>query len=459
VVAEGTRRSGTGPELAAISEQIQQDYMGRTSASATAFERARKSMPGGDTRTVAFHPPYPLTIVKGEGYTLTDLDGNTYIDLLNNYTSLIHGHAFAPITEAVTAQLQLGTNYAAALEAQAELAERLTSRVKSVDKVRFTNSGTEATMMAIRGARAFTGRELIVKMEGGYHGTFDDFEVSMHPPVDSGPDGFPIPTIDTRGVPQNRLQTVTVIPFNDIAAAERIFAERGDEIAAVILEPVMGSAGMIPAEPAFLQALRDLTRTHGALLMFDEVMSFRLGSGGMQGNYGVYPDITSFAKIMSGGLPGGAFGGTDEVMSIFDPFSKEPLWQSGTFNGNAITMVAGAAALDHFGADEVARINVLGDRLRSRIGMLLEMYGFEATITGYGSFGAIHFTSGPVRNYRDAARSNQQLKKVLHLALLQEGLFVAPRLMFCISTPMSDATLDEIDARFERALKRLEDVR
>ncbi|HET9662027.1 MAG TPA: aspartate aminotransferase family protein [Thermomicrobiales bacterium] len=459
MVAEGTRRSGIGPELARIGEQIQQDYIDRTSASATAFERARKSMPGGDTRTVAFHPPYPLTIVKGEGYTLTDLDGNTYIDLLNNYTSLIHGHAFAPITEAVTAQLQLGTNYAAALEAQAELAERLTSRVKSVEKVRFTNSGTEATMMAIRGARAYTGRELIVKMEGGYHGTFDDFEVSMHPPVDSGPDGFPIPTIDTRGVPRNRLQTVTVIPFNDIAAAERIFAERGHEIAAVILEPVMGSAGMIPAEPVFLRTLRDLTTKHGALLMFDEVMAFRLGYGGMQGNYDIYPDITSFAKIMSGGLPGGAFGGSDEVMAIFDPFSKEPLWQSGTFNGNAITMVAGAAALDYFGADEVARINTLGDQLRSRIGILLEMYGFEATITGYGSFGAIHFTSGPVRNYRDAARSNQQLKKVLHLALLQEGLFVAPRLMFCISTPMSDATLDKIDARFERALKRLDDVR
>ncbi|MCA9860525.1 MAG: aspartate aminotransferase family protein, partial [Thermomicrobiales bacterium] len=410
-------------------------------------------------RTVAFHAPYPLTIVKGEGYELTDLDGNTYIDLLNNYTSLIHGHAFGPITEAVTAQLQLGTNFAAALEVQAGLAERLTGRVTSVDKVRFTNSGTEATMMAIRGARAFTGRELIVKMEGGYHGTFDDFEVSVHPSVDSGPDGFPVPTIDTPGVPQNRLQTVTVIPFNDVAAAERVFADHGGEIAAVTLEPVMGSAGMVPAEPEFLQALRDLTRQHGALLMFDEVMSFRLGYGGMQGAYEIYPDITSFAKIMSGGFPGGAFGGTDEVMSIFDPFSKQPLWQSGTFNGNAVTMVAGAAALDHFGADEVARINRLGDQLRSRIRLLLEMYGFEAVVTGYGSFGAIHFTAGPVRNYRDAARSNQKLKKVLHLALLQEGLFVAPRLMFCISTPMSESTLDEIDARFERALKRLDDVR
>jgi glutamate-1-semialdehyde 2,1-aminomutase len=193
--------------------------------------------------------------------------------------------------------------------------------------------------------------------------------------------------------------------------------------------------------------------------MFDEVMSFRLGYGGMQGHYDVYPDITSFAKIMSGGFPGGAFGGTDEVMSIFDPFSKQPLWQSGTFNGNAITMVAGAAALDYFGEDEVDRINTLGAQLRSRVGMLLEMYGFDATITGYGSFGAIHFTDGPVRNYRDAARANQQLKKALHLALLQEGLFVAPRLMFCISTPMSEATLDEIDVRFERALKRLDDVR
>lgn len=170
MVAEGTRRSGTGPELARISEQIQQEYVGRTSASATAFDRARKSMPGGDTRTVAFHPPYPLTIVKGEGYTLTDLDGNTYIDVLNNYTSLIHGHAFAPITEAVTAQLQFGTNYAAALEAQAELAERLTSRVKSVDKVRFTNSGTEANLLAIAAARLVTGRQAVMVMEGGYHG-------------------------------------------------------------------------------------------------------------------------------------------------------------------------------------------------------------------------------------------------------------------------------------------------
>lgn len=458
-MAEGSRRSGTGPELARITEQIQQEYVGRTPASSAAYQRARRSMPGGDTRTVAFHPPYPLTIVKGEGYTLTDLDGNIYIDVLNNYTSLIHGHAFAPITDAVTAQLQLGTNYAAALQVQADLAERLTGRVKSVDKVRFTNSGTEATMMAIRGARAFTGRELIVKMEGGYHGTYDDFEVSMHPPVDSGPDGSPVATIDTLGVPRNRLQTVAVIPFNDGAAAQRIFAERGNEIAAVILEPVMGSAGMLPAEPEFLQTLRDLTTSHGALLMFDEVMSFRLGYGGMQGNYEIHPDITSFAKIMSGGLPGGAFGGTDEVMSIFDPFSKQPLWQSGTFNGNAVTMVAGIAALDHFGAGEVDRINTLGDQLRSRFGMLLEMYGFDATVTGYGSFGAIHFTSGPVVNYRDAARANQQLKKALHLALLQEGLFVAPRLMFCISTPMSDSTLDEIDARFERALKRLDDVR
>ncbi|MCO5220934.1 MAG: aspartate aminotransferase family protein [Thermomicrobiales bacterium] len=459
MVAEGTRRSGTGPELDRIADEMQQEYIGRTTASERAYDRAKRSMPGGDTRTVAFHAPYPLTIVKGEGYELTDLDGNTYIDLLNNYTSLIHGHAFGPITEAVTAQLQLGTNFAAALEVQAGLAERLTGRVTSVDKVRFTNSGTEATMMAIRGARAFTGRELIVKMEGGYHGTFDDFEVSVHPSVDSGPDGFPVPTIDTPGVPQNRLQTVTVIPFNDVAAAERVFADHGGEIAAVTLEPVMGSAGMVPAEPEFLQALRDLTRQHGALLMFDEVMSFRLGYGGMQGAYEIYPDITSFAKIMSGGFPGGAFGGTDEVMSIFDPFSKQPLWQSGTFNGNAVTMVAGAAALDHFGADEVARINRLGDQLRSRIRLLLEMYGFEAVVTGYGSFGAIHFTAGPVRNYRDAARSNQKLKKVLHLALLQEGLFVAPRLMFCISTPMSESTLDEIDARFERALKRLDDVR
>ncbi|MGE3798447.1 MAG: aminotransferase class III-fold pyridoxal phosphate-dependent enzyme, partial [Thermomicrobiales bacterium] len=196
-------------------------FLERTPGSRQRFEVARRVMPGGDTRTVAFHPPYPLTIERGHGYELTDVDGNRYIDLLNNYTSLIHGHANGEINAAVTEQLAKGTNYAAAIESQTRLASILVDRLPSVDKVRFTNSGTEATMNAVRAARAFTGRDLIVKMEGGYHGTYDDFEISVHPDLDAaGPEATPTPVFDTKGIPSNTSESVAVIPVNNVDAAE-----------------------------------------------------------------------------------------------------------------------------------------------------------------------------------------------------------------------------------------------
>jgi glutamate-1-semialdehyde 2,1-aminomutase len=439
-----------------LGRVIVDEFRARTPKSATAFELAKRAMPGGDTRTVAFHAPYPLTIERGEGYRLVDIDGNEYIDALNNYTSLIHGHANAAINAAVTAQLSKGTNFAAALEPQRRLAEILVERVPSVDLVRFTNSGTEATMMALRAARAFTGRDLIVKMEGGYHGTYDDFEVSVHPDLaESGTDDAPLATLDTKGIPANTIEAVVPIPYNDIAAAERVFAERGEEIAAVIIEPVLGSGGMIPADKAFLEALRGLTIASGSLLIFDEVMTFRLGYGGIQDFYEVRPDLTTFAKIMAGGFPGGAFGGRADIMEQFDPANPRPLWQSGTFNGNAITMVAGEAALLNFPKEEVERINRLGDHLRSGLGAVLAESSLDGVTTGYGSFVGIHFTDTQPRNYRDAARADQTLKRLVHLGLLNEGIFCAPRLMMCISTPMNDETVDGIVAAFARVVDRI----
>jgi glutamate-1-semialdehyde 2,1-aminomutase len=431
-------------------------YEERTPRSATLHRRAREVMPGGDTRTVAFHPPYPLTIDYGMGCEIVDVDGNSYIDLLNNYTSMIHGHAHPAINAAVQAQIARGTSFASALESQNQLAQLMTSRVESVDKIRFANSGTEATMNALRAARAFTGRERIVKIEGGYHGTYDDFEVSVRPSqVDRGSDDKPTATIDSPGVPRNRLDLVDVLPFNNLSAAERLFEGRGAEIAAGVVEPVMGAAGMIPAQPEYLHGLQALAREHGALLILDEVMSFRLGYGGIQEHYGVKPDLTTFAKIIGGGYPVGAFGGSDAIMSMFDPSSTRPLWQSGTFNGNAVTMVAGTAALQAFGAEEVERINRLGDTLRSRLSSVFLQQGLQANITGVGSFGAIHFVDGEVTNYRDAASGNQMLKRLLHLSLLVNGIYCAPRLMFCMSTPMSEATIDEIVSRFARAIDDL----
>jgi glutamate-1-semialdehyde 2,1-aminomutase len=443
-----------------LSERVDrfvEDFRGRTPESARRAERAKRVLPGGDTRTIAFHAPYPLTIAEGSGCRIVDVDGNDYIDILNNYTSLIHGHAHPAITAAVTEQLAKGTSYATAIESQTKLAEILAERVASVDLVRFTNSGTEAVMNAIRAARAFTGRELIVKMEGGYHGTYDDVEISVHPELDdfAGPDHAPRPTLDTRGVPANRLDNVLVVPFNDVDALRRTIGERGADIAAVIVEPVMGSAGVIPAELSFLETARALTAEQGIVLIFDEVMSFRLELGGIQEHYRIRPDLTTFAKIIGGGFPVGAFGGRAVIMEQFDPSKANTLSQSGTFNGNAVTMVAGIAAMEHLLAAEVARINGLGDRLRDGLLAATRSAGIAADATGYGSMVGLHFTSESVRDYRTAARGDARLKRAVHLGLLNEGVFAAPRLMFCTSTAMDETVIDEVLARFVRVLDQL----
>src|ERR687889_267320 len=262
-----------------LEAEVIADFRASSPRSAALHEAARRFMPGGDTRTVAFHAPYPLAITEGRGCRIQDADGRTYVDLLNNYTSLIHGHAHPAIVAAVSERLPFGTAFPAPNEAQTQLAEILVDRVASVDMVRFCNSGSEAVMNTLRAARAFTGRDLIAKIEGGYHGTYDDVEVSVRPdPRDpaSGPAHAPVAMLGTRGVPANTTDNVVVTPLNDIDAVERLMRERGQEVAAVIVEPVMGSAGMLPADRAFLESLRVLTLEHDALLIFDEVMSFRL---------------------------------------------------------------------------------------------------------------------------------------------------------------------------------------
>ncbi|HYP60420.1 MAG TPA: aminotransferase class III-fold pyridoxal phosphate-dependent enzyme, partial [Thermomicrobiales bacterium] len=356
---------------------------------------------------------------------------------------------------AVEKQLPKGTTFATALEAQTELGEILAERVTSVDMVRYTNSGTEATMNAVRAARAFTGRELIVKMEGGYHGSFDDFEISVHPDLTlAGPPDEPTPVIDTRGVVHSTLREVLISPFNNVDALTRLFTQYGKDIAAIIIEPVMGAAGCIPADREFLHAAQNLARQHGALFIADEVMTFRLEYGGAQDHYGITPDLTTFAKIIGGGFPVGGFGGRTEVMSIFDARNPNAVYQSGTFNGNAITTVAGIAAMKLFPRDEVTRLNVLGDQLRDGLTRELSSHGVPGVTTGYGSMIGLHLVDGAVRNYRDGAGGNATFKRALHLALLLEGVFAAPRLMFCMSTPMNPEIVNDVIARFGRALDR-----
>src|SRR5215510_10434374 len=387
---------------------IEQHYRRRTPRSAALHESSQKFLPGGDTRSITYFDPYPLFIQHGSGCRITDVDGNEYIDFLNNYKSLIHGHAHPRITEAVSRQLVKGTVYAAPLEVQAGLAQVLCERVPSLEQVRFCNSGTEATMGAIRAAKAFTGRNKIIKMEGGYHGSHDAAEVSLAPDVAlAGPDDSPYSVGSSRGLFQGVLADVVVAPFNNIEATSALIRRHGDDLAAVILEPMMGSGGMIVALPEYLRAVRQETEACGALVIFDEVITFRLAYGGAQEIYQVKPDLTALGKIIGGGFPVGAFGGRADIMAQFNPQNKK-LAHSGTFNGNAITMVAGLAALEMLTRGEIARINQLGERLRNGLRRAFAA-GIDGQVTGIGSIARIHFTKEKVVDYRAAWRAAKEM--------------------------------------------------
>ncbi|HKE30228.1 MAG TPA: aspartate aminotransferase family protein [Candidatus Angelobacter sp.] len=426
--------------------EIEQRYRRRTRRSAALHEEAKKFLPGGDTRSATYFDPYPLYIQQGSDCRITDVDGNEYIDFFNNYKSLIHGHAHPRITEAVSRQLAKGTAYAAPLEVQTRLAEVLCERISSLKQVRFCNSGTEATMGAIRAAKAFTGRNKIIKMEGGYHGSHDAAEVSLAPDASlAGPDESPYSVASSRGIFQGVLQDVMVAPFNNIEATSALIRRHRDDLAAVILEPMMGSGGMIAASPEYLRAVRQETESCGALLIFDEVITFRVSYGGAQEVYQVKPDLTALGKIIGGGFPVGAFGGRADIMAQFNPQNRK-LSHSGTFNGNAITMVAGLAALEMLTREEIARINQLGERLRVGLRRAFTAAGIDGQVTGIGSMARIHFTGENVVDYRAAWRAAKEMLPPVHLELLNRGIFVAPRCEWAVSTPMGE---QEIDAALE----------
>ncbi|MEP7199663.1 MAG: aspartate aminotransferase family protein [Chloroflexota bacterium] len=423
------------PSLQETRDQIETTYKQRTPQSAALFAQAQQAMPGGDTRTSTTFGPHPTYIARGAGAYLTDVDGNTLIDALNNYTSLIHGNAFAPVLDAAQQQLALGSAFGAPNAAQVKLAALMCERVASVERIRFTNSGTEATMMAIRAARAFTGRELIVKIEGGYHGTHDAVSLGA-------------------GVLRGAMDATKQAPFNDVAALEQTLNEWRGQVAAVIVEPVMGSVGMIAADHDYLQAVRRLTAEHGALLILDEVMTFRLDTGGAQTIYDVRPDLTSFAKIIGGGFPVGAFGGRADIMELFNP-TKPKINHAGTFNGNPVTMAAGLAAMEHLTPDKVAHANELGDAMRRGFAEVLDEQGVHGQATGLGSLVGIHLTAQPVRNYRDAATVRPMLRDALHLALINRGVLTSRGGVLNTSTVMTHDDVTRVVEAFQDAMLEL----
>jgi glutamate-1-semialdehyde 2,1-aminomutase len=417
-----------------------------TAKSRELIERLSRSIPGGNTRSLAYFPPYPLAISHGSGCRVWDVDGNEFVDLLNNYTATVHGHAVPAINEAMSKQAALGTVFPAPAEAQAELAERIVDRVASVEKVRFANSGTEAVMMAVRAARAFTGREKIIKAEGGYHGMWEQVPVSR-----------PQDTLSERrtATPEGVAALVRMVDYNDVAGLEAAMEEDGEDIAAIILEPVTGT-GVLTGTPEYFAAARRLAYEHGALLICDEVITLRLAVGGYQEVLGVRPDLTTMGKIIGGGLPVGAFGGREEVMSVFDPRLPDHLHHSGTFNGNLMTMAAGCVALDLLARDKIERLNVLGERLANGLREIFsQTKELRAAVLNCGSLVHVNFeTEGEVRNYSDL-NLDSPVMAAFHLAALDEGAYFAPRCFMNTSTAMDEQIIDDVLEACSRARARV----
>jgi len=422
---------------------IIETFRQRTAGSGEWNTRAKESMPGGDTRAASFYTPYPAYMTRGEGCFLYDYDENQYIDFLNNYTSLIHGHAHPPTVSAIQEQAARGTVLGSAAEVTVEHAEMLCSRVPSFDSVRYCNSGTEATLLAMRAARAFTGKDIIIKMDGGYHGSHDYVQVNIQP--DSSEEGLPRPRLSSRGVPEAALEGMLVAPFNDLDAIRDFLQARSHAIAAIILEPALGAGGGIEPEPGYLQGVRQLADEFDVLLIFDEIMTFRQDVGGFQAAIGVTPDLTSVAKFIGGGLPLAAFGGRKEIMAPFDPTHPMTIPHNGTFNGNNITMAAGLATMKEVGAEQVERINELGQRLRNGLNSAFQTAGVGIRAVGSGSIIRILWSREKLTNARDAVAAQEKaldLPKLLHLEMMNRGIFSAPRCQYAISTPMSEKEID-----------------
>ena len=386
---------------------METDYSQRFPASAALMRRAVDVMPGGNTRTTAHYPPFPLAVDRADGPFLWDADGNRLVDLLMNYTSLVHGHRYPPVVEAVTAALERGSAWPAASLEQVDLAAVLCGRIASVERVRFCNSGTEAGLLAVRLARRATGRRLLLKAAEGYHGSYDE--------LDAGPE---------------TLQA----PYGDIESFLERIERAGDDLAAVVLEPVLASGGIITPAPGFLAGVAAAARACGALFVIDEVVTLRLGVGGAQAAAGVTPDLTMMGKLIGGGFPVGAVGGRAELMEQLDPRLSDPLQHSGTFNGNLITCAAGVAATTALTGDAIDRMAVQGRRLAAELEALAAQHQIPLSVTSSGSLVGLH--------------GDEDLLEAMHLLALAHGLYIAPRGMMALSTVMTDPLLDEVCERF-----------
>ncbi|MBC8258091.1 MAG: aspartate aminotransferase family protein [SAR324 cluster bacterium] len=439
-----------------VAGSIFERYAERSKGSLLKHMRAKVCFPGGDSRSATYFKPHPLYMERGSGCKITDCDGNVYLDLLNNYSSLIHGHAHPEVLQQTQQKLERGFVFGAPSEEQILLANHLCERIPSLESLRYCNSGTEATMFALRTARAHTGCDKIIKVDGGYHGTHDFAEVSVHATAE--PEKSSVSRLNSRGVPASVLGDVLVAPFNDLQAMESVLSANTGLVAAIIVEPMLGAGGVVPATDNYLQGLRELADKYGVLLIFDEVITFRLNYGGMQKKKAVRPDLTAFGKIIGGGLAIGAFGGSREIMELFNPEHPDSISHSGTFNGNHVTMAAGLSTLELYDTVAIERLNKLGDKMISGFSNAFAENGIQAQVTGIGSVIGVHWTGDKIINAGNVAQAGNtsgNLLQLLHLELLNQGIFSSSRGMYILSTPMNDDNVDYIVEIFDQTLALL----
>jgi glutamate-1-semialdehyde 2,1-aminomutase len=420
---------------AALAE-AEELYRARNPKSFAQHREACGAMPGGNTRSAIHVDPFPLTMVRGEGARLWDLDGHDYVDFLSEFTAGIYGHSHPAIRRAVTDALEGGLNFGAHNAIEARFAAAVCARFPSIELVRFTNSGTEANLMAVSAARAITGRPKILVFNGGYHGGVFYFR--------------------GHGSPLNAPFDFLLGRYNDLAAVEALIQPYRAELAAILVEPMQGTTGCIPAERSFLAGLRALASETGALLIFDEVMTSRLAAGGLQEVHGILPDLTTLGKYLGGGMSFGAFGGRADLMERFDPRRPDAFQHAGTFNNNVLTMNAGLVGLTEIYTPARARIlNAWGDGLRERLNAVVRRHALKMQFTGIGSMLSVHMTDAPIRSQEDAELGNAALRDIFYFDLLAHGIWFAKRGMFALSIALDEQDGDKlVDAVDEFAQTR-----
>jgi glutamate-1-semialdehyde 2,1-aminomutase len=411
---------------------IEKRYRDNTPGSAALMHEAAQAMPGGNTRTTSFHPPYSIVIDKADGPWVWDVDGRRYVDLFCNGLSLIHGNNYGPAREAMAQAAQSGTAWPGTSRPQIAFAQLLQSRIPALESLRFTNSGSEAGMLAVKAARHVTGRPYLVKSYGAYHGSYPDLEAGLY-----GQGELP--------------GRAMVAPFNDLDRYETLMKRRGGEVAAIVIEPVLITGRVVAPEPGFLHGLERLAREHGALVILDDCLMLRLAVGGSAEYFSLQPDMVVLGKFLGGGTALGAFGGSRDVMKIFDPTRPGSVFHGGSFNGNPVGCSAGLVTLRDLTAARIEAMDAAGQILRDALSRRSRELGLAVNVTGIGSVAGISFSGDPLRHEDDPSALG--LAPLFHLACLNEGVFIGPGGIFSLSTVHDEEAIAVAIAGLSRALQ------